>query len=121
MTRAARACKVDANQPEIVDTFRKLGCSVAITSSAGDGFSDLVVGVAGLNLLVEVKDGSKVPSAQKLTKDQVKFRDNWRGQYCVVNSVNQAIELVNRVRRSGSLNSGWACCNGPEISGVAKR
>ena len=98
MSRAARACKVDANQPEIVAALRAQGCSVAITSSAGDGFSDLVVGLMNINLLVEVKDGSKPLSAQKLTKAQVEFREAWRGQYCIVNSVDQAIELVKKVR-----------------------
>ena len=57
-----RAGRVDANQPEIVRTFRDLGCSVAITSNVRDGFPDIVMGIHGINVLVEIKDGSKVPS-----------------------------------------------------------
>jgi hypothetical protein len=76
--------KVDANQAEIVDTFRQLGAKVAITSSAGDGFPDLVVqyrypyklarhGYGLTTHLVEIKDGNKPPSARKLSPKQIKF------------------------------------------------
>ena len=85
---------VDANQGEIVDALRKAGCSVAPTSQAGDGFPDLVVGRACVNYLLEVKDGNKIPSAQKLTPKQRKFHKQWLGQVDVVNSVEQAFEVV---------------------------
>ena len=75
----ARAKKVDDNQKEIVQTFRDLGARVAITSSAGGGFPDLVVQYRYPQngkldtLLVEVKDGSKSPSRRKLTPEQERF------------------------------------------------
>jgi hypothetical protein len=61
--------RIDANQPEIVKAFRQLGCEVAITSNLGHGFPDLIVGKPKRQkvVLVEVKDGSKPPSARKLT------------------------------------------------------
>lgn len=78
----SRARKVDANQGEIVATFRSLGSRVAITSAAGDGFPDLVVqhnhpkrGVR--TLLVEIKDGAKPPSARKLTPEQEEFHSRF--------------------------------------------
>ena len=103
-----RAAKVDSNQTEIVEYFRSQGCSVAITSGAGDGFPDLVVGVPppiglpvlGINLLVEVKDGEKPPSARKLTVDQEKFHGDWRGQIAVIESIEQAAELLELLRKS---------------------
>ena len=82
-----RAAKVDANQSSIVSAFRTMGATVALTHSAGEGFPDLVVGYRGVNLLVEVKDGSLPPSARKLTGPQVKFHNDWRGQICVVKNV----------------------------------
>lgn len=88
-----RAAKVDDNQGEIVEYFRKAGFSVAITSSAGDGFPDLAIGKRGYTVLVEVKDGSKPPSAQKLRPKQVKFFDDWCGAAVVINSIEQAQEL----------------------------
>ena len=94
-----RAGRVDANQTEIVAAFRSMGCSVAITSNVRGGFPDIVVGIDGLNLLVEIKDGSKIPSARKLTKDEQTFHDNWRGRAVVVESVDEVVELVNSIRR----------------------
>lgn len=92
-----RAAKVDDNQAEIVAAFRRMGCSVAITSAVGDGFPDLVVGYRRHNLLVEVKDGSKPPSKQRLTDDQMKFHGNWRGPVYVVKDVGDAAALINAV------------------------
>ncbi len=93
------ARKIDANQPEIVKALRKIGCSVAITSGAGDGFPDIVVGRTDINgerknWLIEIKDGDKPLSAQKLKPLQVKFHAGWLGQIDVVNSAQGAINLV---------------------------
>ena len=88
------AAKVDRNQPEIVAAYRKAGASVAITSTAGQGFPDLVVGYRGVSYLIEVKDGELPPSARKLTPAQVKFRDDWRGHYAVVKSVEEALAVI---------------------------
>lgn len=89
-----RARKVDDNQAEIVRALRRIGCSVAITSGAGDGFPDIVVGHKGLNLLIEIKDGSKSPSQRKLTPVQIKFHADWRGQVDVVESIQGALDLI---------------------------
>lgn len=97
-----RAAKIDANQNEIVNALRKIGCSVQILSSVGKGCPDLVVGIGsgyGLNLFVEIKDGNKPPSAQKLTPDQVKWHSEWKGSKVVVNSVESAIDAVNNYRK----------------------
>ena len=89
-----RAAKVDDNQAEIVAAFRDCGCSVAVTSAAGDGFPDIVVGLRGRNLLVEIKDGSKPPSERKLTPKQKKFHGEWKGQITVCESVDQVLQIV---------------------------
>ena len=86
--------RTDANQQEIINELRKIGCSVFDASQFGNGFTDLVVGRAGVNWLMEVKDGSKPPSTQALTKDQKKFHDEWRGQKAVVRSPDEAIAIV---------------------------
>jgi Holliday junction resolvase len=87
--------RVDDNQPEIVKAFRDLGCSVWITSSMGRGAPDLVIGARSINLLVEVKDGAKSRSKRNLTPDEEKFKERWKGQYCIVSSVEEVVELVN--------------------------
>lgn len=97
-----RAGRVDANQPEIVAAFRSMGCTVAITSNVRGGFPDIVVGINGLNLLVEIKDGSKIPSARKLTEDEQIFHDNWKGRAVVVESVDDVVALVNGIQRKAA-------------------
>lgn len=91
-----RASKTDANQTEIVEALRQIGCSVQLLHMVGKGCPDLLVGQHGLNVLIEVKDGSKPPSARKLTPDQVRWHDAWRGQVTVVCSVDEAIQAVTK-------------------------
>lgn len=89
-----RAAKVDANQADIVAALRKIGASVQPLHAVGSGCPDLLVGWRGMTSLLEVKDGSKPPSARKLTPDQVEWHANWRGQVAVVETIEQAIEAI---------------------------
>ncbi len=91
--------RTDDNQDEIVDGLKSIGCSVAKTTAAGGGFPDIVVGYRGVNWLIEIKDGNKIPSARKLTQDQVKFHAEWKGQIDVVNSLEDAIDLILSIDR----------------------
>ena len=90
------AARIDANQPEIVLALRKLGASVQPIHTIGKGCPDLLVGFKGRNVLLEVKDGNKSPSARALTCDETEWIANWRGSVHVVESVEQAIsKLLN--------------------------
>ena len=90
------ANRIDANQNKIVDALRKAGAVVRIISQ-GDGIPDLLVGYKGYTILMEVKDGDKVPSARKLTEAEQKFFDDWRGgMLVVINSVDEALETLRR-------------------------
>lgn len=89
-----RKAKVDDNQSEIVTALRKIGCTVQPLHDVGRGVPDLLVGYHGINVLLEIKDGAKVPSAQKLTDEQITWHDSWRGQVATVNSINQAIDVL---------------------------
>ena len=91
-----RAAKVDANQAEIVKAFRKMGCSVLIISQLKN-CTDLVIGKNKKNVMVEVKDGSKPPSARKLTDGEQKFRDGWFGSAVTVESLDDVIEVVREL------------------------
>lgn len=94
-----RKARVDDNHAEIVARFRSWpGVSVADTSRLGSGFPDLVVGLAGLSLLVEVKDGSKSPSRRRLTKEENEFHVMWTGQINIVETVDDVDALVRGVR-----------------------
>lgn len=89
-----RAAKVDDNQPEIVKALRKAGATVTPLHAVGNGCPDLLAGWKGANLLLEVKDGKKPPSARKLTKDQQKWHVTWGGQVAVVKDVKEALEVL---------------------------
>jgi hypothetical protein len=118
MTR--RASKIDANQTQIVRELEGLGCSVWSLAREGKGCPDLLVGFrAGdvvvwaldsprpsteildrrVNLLMEIKDGDKKPSEQKLTPDQRKWHAGWKGQVVVVHSASEAVKCVLEAAR----------------------
>lgn len=86
------ALRKDANQGDIVDGLRAIGCTVKVLHAP----ADLLVGYRGRNVLLEVKDSGKPPSARKLTSDQVIFQADWRGQYDVVKTLDEAIAAVQR-------------------------
>lgn len=93
-----RANRIDANQNEIVDALRGAGAIVRVISQ-GDGIPDLLVAFKGYTILMEVKDGDKVPSARKLTEAEQQFFDEWTGgMLVIVNSVKEALEMLNRCR-----------------------
>lgn len=89
-----RAAKVDDNQAVIVGALRALGASVQPLHAVGEGVPDLLVGYRGRNILLEVKDGGKAPSRQKLTPAQVSWHGAWRGQVAVVSSIAEAVEAA---------------------------
>lgn len=91
-----RAARIDANQEQIVSAMRACGATVRIVTQ-GDGLPDLLVGYRGYTILMEVKDGRKPPSARKLTEEEQKFFENWTGgMLAIVNSVDEALELLKR-------------------------
>jgi len=90
------AARIDSNQEQIVAALRAMGATVRIVTQ-GNGLPDLLVGFRGMTILMEVKDGQKVPSARKLTPAEQKFFDEWRGGIvAIVNSVDEAIDLLKR-------------------------
>lgn len=93
-----RAARVDANQRLLVELWIRLGATVQILSTVGGGCPDVLVGYNGLNALVEIKDGSKVPSKQKLNLLQIEFHQAWRGHVCVVRDEHEAAQLIYKMR-----------------------
>lgn len=89
------ARRTDANLTPIVKAYRKLGCSVWVSNL---GPVDLVVGYGGISELVEVKDGSKPPSARRLTKAQVEFRKHWTGGIRLITSLANVETHVRQLR-----------------------
>ena len=93
------AAKIDRNQKEIVAALRDEGASVFSLASVGKGCPDLLVGCSSETHLVEVKDGEKVPSAQALTKDQLKFIQGWNGSpVYIIRDVAMARTWIRRIK-----------------------
>jgi Holliday junction resolvase len=89
--------RVDANQAKLVALLRKLGFSVQHLHAVGRGVPDLMLGAHGVNYLVEVKDGSKPPSARLLNPAQVAWHAEWKGQAVVIESEEGALAWAARV------------------------
>ena len=89
-----RASKIDANHTEIVDCFRKLGCSVLSLAAMGKGVPDLLVATNGITWLVEVKSGKS-----KENDLQLEWAENWQGARALVRDT-QGVETVVKLMRS---------------------
>lgn len=88
--------RTDANQKDIMDKLRCIpNLSVISTHTIGKGFPDIIVGYKGKNYMIEIKDGAKWKSQQKLTTDELLFHMKWKGQICVCNSFDQVLKLIN--------------------------
>lgn len=109
--------KVDDNQAQIVDCLRRCGCRVEILSRIGGGCPDLLVGTPrGLLILIEIKDGAKSKSAQKLRDSQREWHAEWRRfPIFTVSTVHEAVDAVGHdctefdVHRDGRRSC--AACN----------
>lgn len=89
-----RAARVDRNQAEIIDALRAIGASVEPLHFAGRGMPDLLVGLGGVNYLLEVKDGERPPSERELTPAELEWHGAWRGRVVIVASVNDALAAL---------------------------
>jgi len=88
--------KVDYNQCDITLALRKLGASVCLIHTVGNGCPDMVVGYRGENFLLELKDGSKPKNKQRLTRDEERWHEKWKGQVAVVKDIYEAIKVINK-------------------------
>jgi hypothetical protein len=88
-----RAARRDDNEKDIIKAMRECGAFVKAVND--EGAFDLLVWYNGHTLLLEVKDGSKPPSARRLTDAEQKFHDEWPGNNLyIVNSVQEALDLL---------------------------
>lgn len=77
---ARRRNRKDLNHEEIKQFLIDNGISVFDSGDVGGGFTDLVIGDCDINLLIEIKSGHKF----KLTRDQMRFHEEWAGQKAIV-------------------------------------
>lgn len=94
-----RAAKVDANQPSIVADLRKAGIAVQHLHTVGMGCPDLLCAWRGVNVLLEVKDGSLPPSMRKLTEMERRWHDAWLGPVYTVHDSEEALMVMHAATR----------------------
>lgn len=88
------ARRVDDNHAMIVAGLRQIfgpDCVLDL-SRVGKGCPDIMVGVRGHNILLEIK-----MATGKLTADQVYFHREWDGQKAVVRTLAEALEVIEEI------------------------
>ena len=88
-----RACRIDRNQPEIVKYFRDHGFTVLLIHTLKN-CCDIIISKNNQTACIEIKDGLKPTSAQKLTPGEIKFKDEWQGLYYIVRSTDDADSVM---------------------------
>lgn len=93
-----RGSKIDANHSAVVRALRLAGASVQSLAELGNGCPDLLISWKHLGksrtACLEVKDGSLPPSKKRLTPDEEIWHSRWQGELHVVETVEQALELL---------------------------
>jgi hypothetical protein len=88
----------DLNQQAIVDALRAIGVSVYVVGRPADlllGFKSFRTGALH-TLLVEIKQAGRMTHKNKMTPAQTRFLRDWNGQYDVIYTVDEALELVKK-------------------------
>ena len=77
----------DANEAEIIAILKQMGCSVAMLT--GDGLPDLLVGLDGVNILIEIKSANG-----RLTPAQTMWHKSWNGSCHIATNPGEATRIV---------------------------
>ena len=89
-----RAKRRDVNEKEIIDGLKAASCSVLQLDVV-----DLLVGRAGANFILEVKNPDQPPSKRRLTESEDAFIRSWRGRpVVVVETLEEALRAVGAIR-----------------------
>lgn len=110
-----RARRKDANQSELVAVYRANGISVVVLAEES---LDLLVGCRGVSDLVEVKDGAKSASRQKLTPAETELHATWRGAPIrIVTSTDDVLRHVADLHRRAEWQAnGRLACDIPRVN-----
>lgn len=94
-----RAAHVDANQRDIVIALHRAGCTTQSLAQIGCGCPDVLVGFAGVNILLEIKNPERdTPSQRRADREsleaQAKFREFWKGRVYWARTPEEALQQV---------------------------
>ena len=89
------ALRVDANQKQVISALEAAGATVDVIGKP----VDLLVGLRGKLVLIEVKDGNRPPSRRKKTSAQEEFFKRWAGYPVVlVDSPEAALRALGLMK-----------------------
>ena len=86
------ACRKDDNHNEIVAALEKCGWSVLEVYQLPN-CCDCFAAKAGRTVAIEIKDKKKPPSRRRLTKGEKDFKDRWKGEWRLIESVDDVLSL----------------------------
>ncbi len=89
-----RVHRKDGNHTDVIKALEKVGATVQTLSQVGHGCPDLLVGFRGRNVLLELKDSAQPPSKRKLSESETTWHERWRGQVCVVSTLEHALQII---------------------------
>lgn len=95
-----RAFRKDANHAPVVDRISACGWIVFDLAQYGAPV-DLAISKGNKCALVEIKDGDKIPSKQKLTEGCAELRERWPGAFLVVTSPDDAEQQLSKLEKGG--------------------
>lgn len=99
MPRVSRKARADNNQAAIVKALRSMGATFQHTHSIS-GALDGIVGYAGIDQRVEIKDPDKPPSKRHLTDEEKKVFDYWRGRKpVIIETFEDCVALLSIMRQ----------------------
>ena len=85
----------DQNHSALLKQIRMIpNISICDLSGAGGGVPDIMLGYQGRNVLIEIKRPDCAPSASKLNDKQVDWHSEWKGQCCVVRTLDHVLEVL---------------------------
>lgn len=89
-----RAARVDENHAPIVKALLDAGCSVQSLAAVGLGCPDILVGMAGANILIEIKNPDSRRGKEGLNEEQRSWHRFWKGHVVTVHTAEEAIAAV---------------------------
>jgi len=89
----------DGNQAEFCEDMHTIGATAVDLSSIGGGCPDVLVGWYAINWLFELKNPDQPPSKRRPRKTQVEFKHNWKGQYLLVETSEDAMQAMGVPRK----------------------
>lgn len=91
--RGYRQSRRDANHVELAAYWKAMGGTWQDTHAVANAL-DGIAGAHGIDVRVEIKDGSKVPSARKLTEGEAQTFWAWKGRNPVVWESREDVEAT---------------------------